>query len=76
MRNGFRKQKGQLHWKYVLVLHLHQLSRPSHVRITAGFSVYQMDYSPVGESTTFRYGNCQAKYFENVFPTSMLLTVL
>ena len=35
-----------------------------------------MDYSPVGESTTFRYGNCQAKYFENVFPTRILFTVL
>ncbi len=31
-----------------------------------------MDYSPLGESTTFRYGNCQARYFENMFPTCML----
>jgi hypothetical protein len=55
---------------------LHQLSRPSHVRVSVGFSLCQMDFSPVGESMTFRYGNCQAKCRVDLILTCILFTIL
>ncbi len=52
---------------------LHQLSRPSHVRVSVGSSLCQMDFSPVGESTTFRYGNRQAKSMIDMILTQYVI---